>query len=101
MGERLDLEAIRNRAEAATPGPWEDSYGAAHGFVCDEPTQILGVQISSEHHIEDAAFIAHAREDVGALVAEVERLREMLHVIRITGPERESALAREALEEPG
>ncbi len=38
--------------------------------------------------------------DVPALIADLERLREMLHVIRVTGPAREAGLAREALGMP-
>jgi len=45
--EALDLDAIRARVDAATEGPWEASH----------------------------EFAAHARTDIPALLAEVERLR--------------------------
>lgn len=49
----LDLQKIKARADAATPGPW------------------------AVHHIlrgPDATFVTHAQRDVVALVAEMERL---------------------------
>jgi hypothetical protein len=49
----LDIDAIRARAEAATEGPW--------GQSSTDP---------------DVAFLINAREDVLALIAEVERLRK-------------------------
>lgn len=82
-----DLDAIRARAEAAiSTGPWEarhehDEYGdwlgvdIVHTYrnerVC-WPNQILAATNLSP---EDAEFIAHARTDIPALLAEVERLR--------------------------
>lgn len=64
----LDREAIRRRLEAATPGPWEyqglGEITSATGFITTD----------AEAH--DGPFIAHAREDVPALLAEVERLRD-------------------------
>jgi hypothetical protein len=69
-----ELKAIEARANAATPGPWHlaitgdddpDRANIEAGAidVCDNPTN------------DDATFIAHARTDVPALVAEVRRLR--------------------------
>lgn len=52
---REQLDAIRARVEAATPGPWQV--------------------------IATAGFIASAREDVSALLAEVERLRAELDTV--------------------
>lgn len=83
----LDLNAIKARAEAATPGPWalcDFNEGTSHpplwGAVnppyfnpLDHPDQEAAeVQISVGCY-EDAEFVAHAREDVPALLALVER----------------------------
>jgi hypothetical protein len=94
----LDLEVIKARAGAATSGPWR--------VVCDDserPTTVWQECTSADHpvaedpgrqyvfddcrdgelHAEpffreaDAEFVAHARTDVPALLAEVERLRAM------------------------
>ena len=92
MSEPLDLEAIKKRAESATPGPWEweppseDPYPmydeSLIGPVLDGekfPVQVLsgwGYDASGTNcEPQDREFIAHARTDVPALVAEVERLR--------------------------
>jgi hypothetical protein len=76
-----ELEAIRKRAEAATEGPWfvegETVYssgvllaGAYPAMICDECDET------------EAEFIAHARQDVPRLLAEIERLRNELDSIR-------------------
>lgn len=69
MPEPLDLEAIKARTDALMPGKrwhWK-GYGlveSSSGYqVCLYASEIAG------------RFIAHARTDVPALVAEVERLR--------------------------
>lgn len=96
MSEPLDLEAIKKRAESATPGPWEweppseDPYPmydeSLIGPVLDGekfPVQVLsgwGYDASGTNcEPQDREFIAHARTDVPALVAEVERLRAREH----------------------
>lgn len=68
------LNAIKERVAKATQGPWEydeDERGIWNkgGF------NYLGTVTLSHNSAE---FIAHAREDVPALVAEVERLRQVL-----------------------
>lgn len=68
LAERLDLDAIRARVADASKGPWTCG---ADGLVW---APRLGDPVSSSELIEDAKFIAHARTDVPALLAEVERL---------------------------
>lgn len=78
MIKQEQLNAIKERVANATPGPWlveESRYeGRFNAASADEnydlPACLMG--------IEDAEFVTHAREDVPALVAEVERLREAL-----------------------
>ena len=83
--ESLDLDAIEARANAATLGPWkryeqmeQDSqvvqaisprYGE-YGFI------YVGCPEGDGQARADAAFVAHARADIPALIAEVRRLRE-------------------------
>lgn len=73
----IDLDAIRARCEAASPGPWRATNGLLASIVAEVgcgwfvETDIGG---SSRLAAYDAAFIAHARTDVPALLAEVERL---------------------------
>ena len=76
----LDLDAIEARVNAATPGPW---WVEQVGDFGDKSAVIECVRwrgyLNTLHLGEDtptAEFIAHAREDVPALVAEVRRLTE-------------------------
>ena len=68
----IDLDAIRRRMDAATPGPW---MHGTDGLVW--PPR-MGDPVSGSAHLADAAFIAHARQDVPVLLAEVDRLRAQL-----------------------
>ncbi|MGL5999823.1 MAG: hypothetical protein ACRC1I_25515 [Pseudomonas proteolytica] len=72
----IDLEAIRARAEAATPGPWtamwlDDCF--IEPRICKIPAN--GCYDYNKFGA-NSQFIAHAREDVPALLAEVRRLNE-------------------------
>ena len=80
------LDKIRARAEAATPGPW-----VAHGNTVEQVKtgghQVVGTKLTGPKYMtyerlttknEDATFIAHSREDISYLLAEVERLRAAL-----------------------
>jgi hypothetical protein len=87
MSNPLDLDAIRARAEAATEGPWHrvgKSIQADVPLSDDGPSTTkwnttvvcsVGAWGSGRPTGEDAEFIAHARTDVPALLAEVERLQ--------------------------
>ena len=69
-----DIEAIKARLAAATPGPWA---------LVDFPVMFPRVQSIAEDKSNicetwgwaDAKFIAHAPTDIAALLAEVERLQ--------------------------
>lgn len=67
------LDEIRERLEAANPGPWEvvDSRnGLGFGIVSnDSSAEWAGAIWRAE-----AEFIAHAREDIPFLLGEIERL---------------------------
>lgn len=72
------LEEIRAREKAATEGPWE--WNADEGcFESVAATTYVhehgGYERDFAQSTEDMDFIAHAREDIPALLAEVERLR--------------------------
>lgn len=82
MTDRLtdfELNAIRERLAAATPGPWRAEYSGITG-----PVVVDAESIDARDHVArcphyrgqaDTDFIAHAPTDVAALLAEVERLR--------------------------
>lgn len=69
------IAEIKAREQAATPGPWRYSDVACEIWNEDGDTVVGGVD-SEEVSISDTdtAFIAHARTDIPALLAEVERL---------------------------
>ncbi len=106
----MDLDAIKRRRDAATPGPWvavsqveadrlvthwaekqgetitevhqqdrlDTPSGCVVGCWYDYSQTIGGIMTQNEE--EDAIFIAHSWQDVGDLIAEVERLqREYLN----------------------
>lgn len=89
----LDLEAIRKRVDDATPGPWiadvdsdrtqigpqdgvNDPYDGGLPYT---RRPIVENAVKRGGRLEDFHFIAHAREDVPLLIAEVERLTALLH----------------------
>ena len=93
MSDELREAAIRARLAAASPGPWkweepsEDNWPQSdqslmssvldeEGFA-DSVLSGWGYDASGiDGSVEDRAFIAHAREDIPYLLAEVQRLRD-------------------------
>lgn len=77
--EPVNLAAIEARAKAATPGPWQEFYGSRFDgkqrFYVGQVGPTVSVNDITGDGLPraDAEFIAHAREDVPALVAEVKR----------------------------
>lgn len=71
----LDLDAIKARSVAATAGPWQRLDQTV--YAGPDEHGVVVAETYGDQHDADAIFIAHAREDVPALVAEVERLRKI------------------------
>lgn len=85
----LDLDAIEARVTAATFAPWQRTFGhdddengyavTGGGEPGTMPERLIAYTLdwpmSEQQAAADAYFIAHAREDVPALVAEARRLR--------------------------
>ena len=87
----LDLEPIKARLDKAHTewGPWkakEDSWDGYSVVIDDNGpgVSIIAEQIGQgeDEGRGDAEFIAHAPEDIAALVAEVERLRGQVEAVR-------------------
>lgn len=77
----LDLDAIAERAEQAISGPWHVEYFGDNGYpqrIANDAAIIAADTHEGSYPAHTAEFIAHAREDVPALVAEVRRLRTLL-----------------------
>jgi hypothetical protein len=84
-----EIAAIKQRADNATPGPWEwlSDHGDETPFYDHEDQRsgdMLGPIMGTWGNdgtagiampVADAEFIAHAREDIHALLAEIARLR--------------------------
>lgn len=73
------LATIEARANAATLGPWE--VGDPYNHRSPELLAVYGagMEVADTQLVHDAAFIAASRTDIPALVAEVRRLRELVH----------------------
>lgn len=80
----LDLDAIRARVDGATPGMWYwwPLDPRPHFQVGPTESAPVAEVYGPTERGADAEFIAHARTDVPALLAEVERLREELDQTR-------------------
>ncbi|WP_197261646.1 ead/Ea22-like family protein [Brevibacillus laterosporus] len=74
MIAREEIEAIRERAEKATSGPWWTSGGCEVTSQVDD-SHVCDTTLSKGDYVSDAEFIAHAREDIPKLLAEIERLQ--------------------------
>lgn len=87
----LDYDAIKARLEKTTPGPWQHGYADESGRASDEGGATLVRAVDDDATIVrggsddytvnygvlnegDAEFIAHAREDVPALLDRIEVL---------------------------
>jgi len=89
---KKELEAIEAREQAASPGPWEARIWNINWeitYYVSMPNDILKVSCYTleDHEREDenyryvndnAEFIAHARQDIPALIAENKRLNAEL-----------------------
>ena len=82
-----ELSAMRARIEATTPGPWTSYFEGRDHYAGDSfiQTATQDLYISAEdyaggggHFCADQDFIAHARQDMPRLIAEIERLRKLL-----------------------
>jgi hypothetical protein len=83
----VSVEAMRERADAASPGPWlavtDNGRKNGIGIVGRAALRGTGQAIAvfagadSAQRNADAEFTAHAREDVPALISEVQRLRRI------------------------
>lgn len=71
-GARVDVEAIRKRADAATPGPWKSGYAGNSAHRMTTPRGEVSCPTRA-----DADFIAGARADVPVLCDALEHERRV------------------------
>lgn len=83
----VDLDAIRARLDAITPGEWRSQYDKVWNdrflrvIVEDNPYGFPAIITASIPSVADAEFIAHAPSDIRALVAEVERRSDSVVIL--------------------
>lgn len=75
----LDMDAIRQRCDQATPGPWkpyvegrDHDSGSSFIMTSGEDFELIGASVPYQD------FIAHARQDIPQLLAEIQRLKAMI-----------------------
>ncbi|MCW5716728.1 MAG: hypothetical protein KIS68_02740 [Bauldia sp.] len=74
-----ELAAIRRRCDEATPGPWASWVEGRDHWGGDDIIQTAGEDIYPYGAtVADKDFIAHARQDIPRLLAEIERLTALL-----------------------
>jgi len=79
-----DLKEILDRCNAATPGPWVSyiegrDHTSGSDFIMTGTIEKRGNDIELSGATQaDQDFIAHARQDVLRLVAEIQRLKQLL-----------------------
>ena len=71
------LDAIKARAEVATDGPWLVPIGVMESYGYALITSMKGELVAEVDILHDGEFIAHARQDIPALVAAVEAALEL------------------------
>lgn len=75
-----ELAEIERRLDAVTPGEWELSrYDHGGGRIWDAATK--RVLIADLYQEGDREFIAHARSDVPALIAELKRCQAVIAAV--------------------
>lgn len=81
-----DIDAIRRRLDAASPGPWEKvdgvdtiSYDSAYPYIfIMAPSGEIVAQLDDSDNHADARLIANAPTAIAALLAEVDRQARLL-----------------------
>ncbi|GLZ63715.1 hypothetical protein [Bacillus amyloliquefaciens] len=68
----MKLEEIRQRANAATEGPWRIGKQSPNGL--NNIGTIGGLLTAQTTNEDDAKYIAHARQDIPWLISEIDRL---------------------------
>jgi hypothetical protein len=84
-----ELNTIKGRCDAATPGPWRSwiegrDHTAGDSFIMTGESHSRGedIYLSGATHA-DQDFIAHSREDMPRLIEEVIRLRSRLRQLGV------------------
>jgi len=74
-----ELVAISERAEKASPGPWQVASTTDGEYILDCDEWVVAATFERR---EDAYFVAHAREDIPSLLDHIAELEAVINVIR-------------------
>ncbi|WES02202.1 hypothetical protein [Bacillus velezensis] len=74
------LEVIRKRSEKATEGPWRIGKQSPNGL--NNIGTIGGLLTAQTTNEDDAKYIAHARQDIPALLGHITFLNEVISSCR-------------------
>ena len=79
----MDLESIKKRLTAATPGPWAWASAPAEGSS-ETPAEYVANALTGDGplFVFDAEFIVPVLEDIRALLAEVKRLQAQIDAVK-------------------
>jgi hypothetical protein len=74
-----EIEEIRARCSATTPGPWQSyvegrDHDSGSNFIMTQGDDLYLIGGS----VADQEFVAHAKQDIPRLLMEVERLTELV-----------------------
>ncbi|GGP13446.1 hypothetical protein [Oceanobacillus neutriphilus] len=72
MLTKEELEAIKERCEKATEGPWHTAVSSR--FPHEDCIMFENKEVAEAYEYYDAEFIANARQDIPKLIAEIEAL---------------------------
>ncbi len=76
------LTEIKARRAKITPGEWNIPYGGTGIWSGEFQIASCSGTHAPDHFRENAAFLAHAPEDIDFLLAQVERMRQALEKVK-------------------
>jgi len=77
----IDIDAIRVRCRAATSGPWKAYRFGSWLHVCLDNNEDTKTCVAESGLEENAIFIAHARQDIPALLDYISDLESRLDAL--------------------
>ncbi len=97
MITKQELEAIKERCEKATEGPWHTAVSSR--FPHEDCIMFENKEVAEAYEYYDAEFIANARQDIPKLIAEIEALCPIGDFDAISSLRTENVYLAEIIEE--
>lgn len=96
MLTKEELEAIKERCEKATEGPWHTAVSSR--FPHEDCIMFENKEVAEAYEYYDAEFIANARQDIPKLIAEIETLCPIGDLDAISSLRTENDYLKEVIE---